>query len=117
LVLVGVRLGVGVSVTVGVRVMVGVLVIVGVRVTVGVFVNVGVYVGVSVGVLVFVLVGLANWVCAIPAEMVAWISSGLISFGPEQALIRNKTLIRITIFFIPSPHETYCTELGLLNIL
>ncbi len=110
LVLVGVRLGVGVSVTVGVRVMVGVLVMVGVRVTVGVFVNVGVYVGVSVGVLVFVLVGLANWVCSIPAEIVDWMSSGLISFEPEHALIRNKILIRITIFFIPTPYDTCCYD-------
>ena len=86
----------------------------GVEVAVGAGVSVGgaVFVGVRVGVggSVGVLVGLACWVWAMPAEMVASISIGLTGLEPEQAPSSRRMVNRMTILFIPSSRERICIE-------
>ena len=88
----------------------GVEVAVGAGVSVGGAVFVGVMVGVGVGGSVGVLVGLACWVWAMPAEMVASISIGLTGLEPEQAPSSKRMVSRMTILFIPSSRETHCTD-------
>src|SRR5690606_9929432 len=64
----------------------------------------------SLGGSVGVLVGLACWVWAIPAEMVASISIGLTGLEPEQAPSSRRMVNRMTILFIPSSRERICIE-------